>query len=80
MLDDRLAPAYLVRRYADVSFEAAVAAYEAELPGLAEQGYRPVTQVWGWETRTSAGWLVGGSSWKPGPGTLAVTYWRTEPR
>ena len=71
---------YLVRRYTGDSFDQAIAAYEAALPDLATLGYRPVSQVWGWDSTLSAGWLFGGSSWKPGPGTLVVTYWRTKER
>ena len=68
---------YLVRRYTGESFQEAVDAYEASLPALATMGYRPVSQVWGWDTTSSAGWVLGGSSWKPGRGTLVVTYWYT---
>ena len=71
---------YLVRRYRADSFEDALNAYEANLNDLADLGYRPVSQVWGWDTTSSAGWFFGGSSWKPGRGTLAVTYWRTSER
>jgi hypothetical protein len=71
---------YLVRRYTADSFREAVDAYEANLRDLADLGYRPVTQVWGWDTTSSAGWIFGGSSWKPGRGTLAVTYWRIKER
>jgi hypothetical protein len=68
---------YIVVRYREASFEEAVDAYEADLANLATQGYQPVSQVWGWDTTSSAGWVLGGSSWKPGPGTLVVTYWYT---
>jgi hypothetical protein len=71
---------YLVRRYSADSFIEAVTDYEAALPDLATLGYRPVSQVWGWDTAYSPGWVLGGSSWKPGRGTLVVTYWRTEDR
>jgi hypothetical protein len=47
--------------------------YEPDLNAMVDAGFVPVGQVWGWDTQGSAGWLVGGSSWKPGPGTLAVT-------
>ena len=65
-----------LRRYVAMSFEEALADYERDLPEMADAGYFPVAQAWGWDTTMSAGWLVGGSSWKPGPGTLAVTYRR----
>jgi hypothetical protein len=68
---------YLVRRYTAKSFLEAVSAYEANMADLAAQGYRPVSQVWGWDMISSAGFLFGGSSWKPGHGTLVVTYWYT---
>jgi hypothetical protein len=71
---------YLVRRYTADSFEEALNAYEANLSDLADLGYWPVSQVWGWDTTSSVGWILGGSSWKPGRGTLAVTYWRTGAR
>jgi hypothetical protein len=71
---------YLVRRYTANSFEDALNAYESNLRDLADLGFRPVSQVWGWDTTSSSGWLFGGSSWKPGRGTLAVTYWRTSER
>jgi hypothetical protein len=66
---------YVVRRYTADSFLKAVAAYEANLSDLAAQGYRPVSQVWGWDAISSVGFFLGGSSWKPGHGTLVVTYW-----
>jgi hypothetical protein len=66
---------YIVVRYREDSFEETVDAYEADLANLASQGYQPVSQVWGWDTTSSAGWVLGGSSWKPGGGTLVVTYW-----
>ena len=65
-----------LRRYVAMSFDEALADYEHDLPAMADAGYFPIAQAWGWDTTTSAGWLVGGSSWKPGPGTLAVTYRR----
>jgi hypothetical protein len=68
----------VLRRYAAMSFKAALDLYEADLEGMAEAGWYPVATAWGWDTESSAGWLVGGSSWKPGPGTLAVTF-RTDP-
>jgi hypothetical protein len=64
----------VVRRYVADSHELALEAYESDLPDMAGAGWFPVAQSWGWDTTSSAGWLVGGSSWKPGPGTLAVTY------
>ena len=69
----------LLRRYAAGTYEGALDIYEADLPGMSEAGWFPVGQVWGWGAVGSAGWLVSGSSWKPGDGTLAVTY-RWEPR
>ena len=71
-------PNFMVRRYTADSFQEALDAYESNLRDLADLGYRPVSQVWGWDTTSSAGWVFGGSSWKPGRGTLAVTYWRTK--
>jgi hypothetical protein len=64
----------ILRRYTATTYESALRAFEADLPGNAESGYFPVAQSWGWDPETSAGFLVGGSSWKPGIGTLAVTY------
>jgi hypothetical protein len=69
----------MLRRYQAATFENALEIYEADLPGMAESGWFPVGQVWGWDAVGSAGWLVSGSHWKPGDGTLAVTY-RREPR
>jgi hypothetical protein len=69
----------MLRRYQAGSFENALEIYEADLPGMAEDGWFPIGQVWGWDAVGSAGWLVSGSHWKPGDGTLAVTY-RREPR
>jgi hypothetical protein len=68
-----------LRRYPGRTYEAALDLYEADLPGMAEASWFPVGQVWGWDAVGSAGWLLSGSSWKPGEGTLAVTY-RREPR
>lgn len=69
----------MLRRYAAGTYEGALDIYEADLPRMAEAGWFPVGQVWGWDPVGSAGWLVSGSHWKPGDGTLAVTY-RREPR
>jgi hypothetical protein len=69
----------ILRRYPAVTYESALDLYEADLPGMAEAGWVPVGQVWGWDPVGSAGWMISGSSWKPGEGTLAVTY-RREPR
>ena len=69
----------IVRRYQAGTFEHALEIYEADLLGMADAGWFPIGQVWGWDAVGSAGWLVSGSSWKPGDGTLAVTY-RREPR
>ncbi len=69
----------LLRRYEARSFGDALDLYEADMAGMTQAGYVPVATTWGWETEGSAGWLVGGSSWRPGPGTLAVT-WRRDPR
>ena len=66
----------MLRRYQGSTFEAALLAYEADLDGQAQAGWFPVAQSWGWDAVGSAGWLISGSSWKPGPGTLAVTYRR----
>ena len=71
-------PEYQVRRYSADSFQEAVDAYQASLADLAVLGYRPVSQVWGWDARSSPGWFLGGSHWKPGRGTLVVTYWLRE--
>ena len=66
----------ILKRYQAGTFEHALEIYEADLPGMAEAGWLPVGQVWGWDATSSAGWLVSGSHWKPGDGTLAVTYCR----
>jgi hypothetical protein len=66
----------MLRRYAAATYEGALDIYEADLPGMADAGWLPVGQVWGWDPVGSAGWLVSGSHWKPGHGTLAVTYRR----
>lgn len=66
----------MLRRYAALTFVEALDIYEADLPGMADAGWFPVGQVWGWDAVGSAGWLVSGSHWKPGDGTLAVTYRR----
>lgn len=66
----------LLRRYTGLTYKSALDTYEADLRPMADAGYFPVAQSWGWDTTNSPGWLVGGSSWKPGPGTLAVTYRR----
>jgi hypothetical protein len=71
---ERERPAVVMRRYTAMGYESALRAYEADLGGMAESGYFPVGQSWGWDAETSTGFLVGGSSWKPGIGTLAVTY------
>ena len=62
----------VVRRYA-------ARTYEEDLDSMADAGWYPVATVWGWDSVGSAGVLFGGSSWKPGDGTLAVTY-RPDPR
>ena len=67
---------FIVRRYTGSSYRGALDQYESDLPGMAAQGYVPVSQSWGWDPVSSAGWLVSGSHWKPGPGILAVTFRR----
>ena len=67
---------FVLRRYTGASYAAALDLYEADLEGMAGRGYVPVAQSWGWDAQGSAGWLVSGSSWKPGPGILAVTFRR----
>jgi hypothetical protein len=69
----------IVRRYYAHSYDEALAFYEEDLASMADAGWYPVASTWGWDTVTSAGVLIGGSSWKPGDGTLAVTY-RADPR
>jgi hypothetical protein len=71
-------PDVLLRRYSGPSFDAALDLYEADMASMAEAGWLPVATVWGWDAEGSAGWLVSGSHWKPGPGTLAVTYRRAQ--
>jgi len=71
-------PAVLLRRYTGYTYDSALDSYEADLPGMARDGYFPVGQSWGWDPETSIGFVVGGSSWKPGMGTLAVTYRREQ--
>jgi hypothetical protein len=71
---DSKRPAGILSRYQGVTYESAWGIYEADLPAMAESGYFPVGQCWGWNPDTSLGFVVGGSSWKPGIGTLAVTY------
>ena len=67
----------LLRRYEASHYGTALDAYAADLLPMAEGGYFPVATTWGWDTQGSAGeWFLGGSSWKSGPGTLAVTYRR----
>ena len=72
-------PVVTLRRYVGMTYESALNDYERDLPSMAESGWFPVAQSWGWDTMNSGAWLVGGSSWKPGPGTLAVTYRREGP-
>jgi hypothetical protein len=67
-----------MRRYTAMGYESALRADAADLRGMAESDCFPVRQSWGWDAETSTGFLVGGSSWKPGIGTLAVTD-RLEP-
>jgi hypothetical protein len=71
-------PSVTLRRYVGMTYESALDDYERDLSRMAESGWYPVAQSLGWDTTTSSGWLVGGSSWKPGPGTLAVTYRRED--
>ena len=70
---------FILRRYTGASYASALDLYEADLEAMAAQGYVPVAQSWGWDAEGSAGWLVSGSHWKPGPGMLAVTY-RKDPK
>ncbi len=64
----------LLRRYPARTYEAALDAYAADLLAMAEAGYYPVGQSWGWDVEGDATVIVGGSSWRPGLGTLAVTF------
>ena len=66
----------LLRRYPSYSYESALDAYAADLGSMAENGYFPVATTWGWNAEGDATVLLGGSSWKPGVGTLAVTFRR----
>jgi hypothetical protein len=72
-------PSIVVRRYEASSYPEALDLYEDDLRSMGDAGWFPVSQSWGWDATGSAGFLLGGSSWKPGPGILAVTY-RYEPR
>jgi hypothetical protein len=67
----------IVRRYPGATFEGALELYEADLASMADAGWFPIAQVWGWDAVGSVGFLVSGSHWKPGQGTLAVTYRRS---
>jgi hypothetical protein len=69
----------VLRRYGSDSYAETLDAYEADLASMADAGWFPVAQSWGWDAVGSAGWLVSGSHWKPGDGILAVTY-RRDPR
>jgi len=69
----------MLRRYPALTYELALDLYEADMVGMAEAGWLPIGQVWGWDAVGSAGFLISGSHWKPGEGILAVTY-RREPR
>jgi len=64
----------LLRRYPSFTDDGALDAYAADMISMAEAGSFPVGQSRGWDPEGSAAVLVGGSSWKPGMGTLAVTY------
>lgn len=66
----------LLRRYEAFSYASALDAYATDLRPMADGGYFPVAMCWGWDTEGTAAVLIGGSSWKPGPGTLAVTFRR----
>ena len=66
----------VLRRYPSYSYESALDAYTADLLPMAEAGYFPVGQSWGWNAEGDATVLLGGSSWRPGLGTLAVTFRR----
>jgi hypothetical protein len=75
-MSDEALPVVL-RRYESPSYRTALDAYAADLLVMARGGYFPVATTWGWDSEgATAEWLLGGSSWKPGPGTLAVTYRR----
>jgi hypothetical protein len=69
-------PTVLLRRYSGFTYDSALDTCEADLLGMVRAGYFPVGQAWGWDPETSIGFVVGGSSWKPGMATLAVTYRR----
>ena len=69
----------VVRRYPGVTFEGALTLYEADLASMADAGWFPIAQVWGWDAVGSYGFLVSGSHWRPGDGILAVTYRRSRP-
>jgi hypothetical protein len=69
-------PPVVLRRYLAETYREALAAYEADLQSMASAGWFPVAQSWGWDAIASAGFIFGGSSWKPGSGILAVTYRR----
>jgi hypothetical protein len=71
-------PSVVLRRYIADSYDEALTAYETDLLSMAAADWFPVAQSWGWDAVGSIGFLVSGSSWKPGPGILAVTY-RREP-
>jgi hypothetical protein len=66
-----------VRRYPGARFEHALDLYENDLASMADAGWYPISQVWGWDAVESLGFLVSGSHWKPGDGILAVTYRRS---
>jgi hypothetical protein len=73
-----MAAQVILRRYSANSYEDALDSFESELQSLAVQGWFPTAQSWGWDAVTSVGFIFGGSSWRPGRGTLAVTYRRDE--
>ena len=79
MTEPRSDSRVMLRRYTAATYAGALDIYEADMPSMADAGWFPVGQAWGWDAVGSAGWLVSGSHWKPGDGTLAVTY-RREPR
>ena len=70
----------ILRRYSGPSFESALDTYEADLASMSAAGWYPVAKAWGWDPVESLGWAVGGSHWRPGRGTLAVTYLRSAPK